>query len=160
MSAGKLGLRAVLAAVFGAIALVVFYYVPVSLGAFASRLAGPADASAVSSLAASLVGPTLPALGVAVAVLIFVCFFLRGTNAYGPVLVVLGLALLAYVYVLFHGGTVYAAVPALSQYSIAGRVVISVAALMYLFMLPPLLTVVKGAVLTVAKHDASPAPPG
>ncbi|MDG7012817.1 MAG: hypothetical protein JRN46_01150 [Nitrososphaerota archaeon] len=160
MSAGKLGLRAVLAAVFGAIALVVFYYVPASLGTLASRLVGPADTPAVSSLVASLVGPTLPALGVAVAVLVFVCFFLRGTKAYGPVLVVLGLALLAYVYVLFHGGTVYATVPTLSQYSAAGSVAISMAALMYLFMLPPLLTVVKGAVLTAAKPDVSPAPPG
>jgi hypothetical protein len=153
MSGGKLGLRAALAVVSGAVAFVLFYYVPTSIGGFASGLAGAANASTVASLAGSLVSPDLPVLGVAVAALVFVGVFLRGTKAYGPVLVVLGLALLAYVYVLFHGGTIEVTVPSLSQYSASGSVAVSVAALMYLFMLPPALTLVKGAVITASKPE-------
>lgn len=153
MSAGRLGLRAFLAAVSGAIAFVLFSYVPASAGTIAADLAGPSKAVAVSSLAGSLASPGLPALGIAVAALIFLSSFFRGTKAYGPVLVTLGSVLLAYVYLMFHGGTISAAVRALPQYSAEGTFTISLAPLMYLFMLPPLLTVVKGAFITAAKPD-------
>ncbi len=159
MSGGRFGLRVVLSVIFGAVAFALFYYVPASLGPLAANLAGPANASAATALANSLVSPTLPMVGIAVAALVFVGFFLRGTKAYGPVLVVLGLALLAYVYVLFHGGTTDASIPALSQYSASGTVSIVLANLMYLFMLPPLLTVAKGVVLTAMKPDGTQASP-
>ena len=131
------------------------------MGTFAGELAGPANASVASALAASLVSAYLPLVGLAVAALVFLGVLLRGSRAYGPVLVVLGGALLAYVYVMFHGGTIDIAIPQVQQYSISGSVAIGLAALMYLFMVPALLTLVKGVVLTAMKPDGTaphPAP--
>ena len=159
MSGGKFGLRVVLAVVFGALAFAVFYYVPASVGPLAKQLAGPANASAVGTLVDSLVSPSLPLVGAAVAVLVFVGVFLRGTKAYGPVLAVLGLALLAYVYVLFQGGTVHATIPQLSKYAASGSIAVDLTDLMLLFMVPAALTLVKGVVLTAMKPDGTPAPP-
>ena len=100
-------------------------------------------------------------MGLVVAALVFLGILLRGSRVYGPVLVVLGGALLAYVYVMFHGGTIDIAIPQVQQYSISGSVAIGLAALMYLFMVPALLTLVKGVVLTAMKPDGTaphPAP--
>ncbi|MDG6937492.1 MAG: hypothetical protein JRM97_08230 [Nitrososphaerota archaeon] len=112
-----------------------------------------------SALAASLVSPSLPLVGLAVAALVFLGVLLRGTKAYGPVLVALGVALLAYVYVAFHGGTIDVSIPRVQQYSVSGSVALGLASLMYLFMAPAVLTLVKGAVLTVMKPDGTPARP-
>jgi hypothetical protein len=112
-----------------------------------------------SAIVASLVSAYLPLVGIAVAALVFLGVLLRGSNAYGPVLVVLGGVLLAYVYVTFHGGTVDVAIPQVRQYSVSGSVALGLAALMYLFMVPALLTLVKGVVLTAMKPDGTPARP-
>jgi hypothetical protein len=159
MSGAKFGLRIFLAVVFGALAFAVFYLVPASIGPLAKQVAGPANASAVGALVDSLVSPGLPLVGIAVAALVFVGVFLRGTKAYGPVLVVLGLALLAYVYALFQGGTVHVTIPQLSQYAASGSIAVDLTDLMYLFMVPAVLTLLKGVVLTATKPDGTPAPP-
>lgn len=140
--------------VFAALTAVIFYYVPANLGSYLKQLAG---ASAAESVVNALISPDLAMIGLAAAALVFLGVFLRGTKAYGPILVVSGLVFLAYVYVAFQGGTIGLTVPQGIQYSPTGSVSIGVSGLMYLSMLGPLLTVVKGLVLTVMK-PGSPAP--
>jgi hypothetical protein len=157
MTGGRLAVRVVLAAVFGGVAAALLYYVPASLGGVAEQLAGGANASAVQSIVGALVSPSLPLIGLAAAALVFVGVLLRGTRGYGPVLVVLGAVLVAYVYTAFQGGTINISIPQGVQYGASGTVSISLAALMYLAMVGPLLTVVKGVVLTAARQSRTPA---
>jgi hypothetical protein len=155
LSSGRLALRAVLAVVVALVAFAFFYLIPAMIPGIAKQLAGSANSSAVSGIVNSLVNPELPAIGLAVTALMFLGVFLRGTKVYGPVLIVLGLALAAYVFAFFQGGTINLAIPSISQYMASGSVAISLAGLMYLFMLGPLLTVLKGVVLTVMKPGES-----
>lgn len=160
MTSGGIAVRAVLAVVFGGLAFLLFYYVPASLG---SLLTGAISSNstvggAAKSIVDSLISPNLAPIGLGVAALVFVGAFLRGTKAYGPVLIVLGAALLAYVYTAFQGGNVSVAIPSSVGYSASGSVSVGVAVLMYLFLLPPLLTLLKGVVLTAMKPGAPAAP--
>ena len=109
----------------------------------------------MKSVVGALVNPSLGAIGLAAAALVFLAVLLRGSKAYGPILMVLGVVFLAYVYEAFHGGTVALAIPKV-QASVSGNVAIGVSGLMYMFMLAPLLTVVKGLVLTVMKPGGNP----
>lgn len=154
MSGGKVALRLVLAAVFGGLAFIVFYYIPSALGAFLAQAAGSGGSSA-SNIASALINPQLPTLGLAIAVLVFLGVMLMGTKAYGPALIVIGLAFVAYVYTVFQGGIINLTVPKGVQYSASGNVAIDVALLMYLFMLGPILTILKGVVIVVIKPAGS-----
>ncbi|MDE1858223.1 MAG: hypothetical protein KGI26_04040 [Thaumarchaeota archaeon] len=156
MSGGKLALRVVLAVVFGSLAALFLAYLPSAAGSFAKQAAGTANAAAVESIVNALINPSLPAVGAVVAALVFLGFLLRGTKVYGPILMVLGLALLAYVYLAFQGGTIGLTIPQGLQYAASGSVSIGVSTLMLLFMVAPLLTLVKGLVLTVMKSGESP----
>lgn len=149
-------MRVVLAVVFGGLAAVFLAYLPAMVGSFAKQAAGTANAAAVESVVSALVNPSLPAVGAVVAALVFVGVLLRGTKAYGPVLVVLGLALLAYVYMAFQGGTIALTIPQGVQYSATGTVSIGVSMLMLMFMIAPILTLVKGLVITAMKPGESP----
>ncbi len=151
MSGGKLALRAVLAVIFGAIAFVIFYYVPSSLGSYITRFAGSNGGSSASSIVGALINPVLPIIGLAVALLVFIGTLLRGTKAYGPVLIFLGLVLVAYVYTAFQGGTINLTIPKGVGYSASGNIAIDFTLLMYLFLLAPILTLLKGVVLTMMK---------
>ena len=158
LSGGKLALRVVLAAVFAVLAALLFYYVPASIGSFAKSLGGASNASTVESVVNSLVSPNLPMIGLAAAAMVFVGVLLRGSRVYGPILVVTGAVFLAYVYVAFQGGTISLDIPQGQQLSLAGSVSIGLSGLMFLFMLAPLLTIVKGVVLTVMKPGEAPKP--
>ncbi|MDE1858606.1 MAG: hypothetical protein KGI26_06050 [Thaumarchaeota archaeon] len=155
LSGGRLALRAVLAAVFGGLAFIVFYLVPAALGGLISQSAGSAGGTYAASVAGALVSPALPIVGLGVAALVFLGVLLRGTKVYGPILVVLGVVLLVYVYTAFQGGTVNLAIPKGAQYSATGSVAIDLAPLMYLLMLAPALTLLKGVVITAVKPDGS-----
>ncbi|MDG6988623.1 MAG: hypothetical protein JRN21_04780 [Nitrososphaerota archaeon] len=158
VTSGQLAVRAVLAVVFGGLAFLVFYYLPVSAAGLVKQVAGPANAS-VASVVNGLVSPDLPAIGAAVAALVFLGVFLRGTKAYGPILIAAGAAFLAYFYVALQGGTITLALPQGIQYSASGNISIGVADLMYLLMVAPALTIVKGAVLTATKPGDGKTPP-
>ena len=146
----------VLAVLFGGLAALLFYYVPASVGGFAKQLAGPSNASTVEGVVNALISPDLALLGLAAAALVFLGVLLRGSKAYGPIIIVTGLVFLAYVYTAFQGGTITLNLPQGIQYGASGSVSMGVAGLMYLFMLAPLLTVVKGIVLTAMEPGGSP----
>ena len=153
----QLAARGVLAVAFGGVAFILFYYLPVSAASLVSQVAGPAGAP-LAPVVSGLVSPDLPAIGAAVAALVFLGVFLRGTRAYGPILMAVGVAFLAYFYVALHGGTVTLAIPQGVGYSASGDVSIGVADLLYLLMVAPALTVVKGAVLTATRPGDGKAP--
>lgn len=153
----QLAVRGVLAVAFGGVAFLLFYYLPVSAASLVSQIAGPAGAP-LAPVVSGLVSPDLPAIGAAVAALVFLGVFLRGTKAYGPIVMAVGVAFLAYFYVALHGGTVTLAIPQGVGYSASGDVSIGVADLLYLLMVAPALTVVKGAVLTATRPGDGKAP--
>ena len=155
VSRGSLTLRAVLGAVFGGLSFAVFYYVPANLGSLISPAVPASSASSASSLISSLVSPSLLLIGLAAALLVFLGFFLRGTKAYGPILVVNGLIFLAYVYAAFQGGTITLTLPAGLPSTASGTLSLDVSNLMLLLLLAPILTVVKGIVLTIVKPQKS-----
>ena len=155
VSGASLALRVVLGVVFGGISFVVFYYLPANLGNFLSSALPAASRAAAAGVASALINPSLPLIGLAAAALVFLGFLLRGTKAYGLILVLNGIVFLAYVYTAFQGGTITLNLPAGLPSSASGNISLNASNLMLLFLLAPLLTVVKGIVLTVMKPQVA-----
>ncbi len=156
VSGASLAARIVLGVILGALAFLIFYYVPANFLGLASdvlRMEIPPQAADVLS---SLVDPALPLVGLALAPAIFLCALFRGTKAYGPLTIALSLLFAAYVYLFFHGGAISVAVPVgsiagdlLMELSLSIRV--EMAMLMALFLIPPILGVAKGALLMLKR---------
>lgn len=151
ISGVRLALRVVLAVVIGGLAFVLFYYVPSHLLDLIDRFLPPGSQSVVSGIVSNLISPTLPTIGLALSAFVFLGIILRGTKVYGPILVLNGLSFLAYIYTALHGGTVGLTLPSDLLQGVSGGVTVDLSTLMLIMLLPSLLTIVKGAVLTVSR---------
>jgi len=144
----------VLGVVFGGLSFVVFYYIPANLGNLLSSALPAASRAAATSVVSALISSSLPLLGLAATALVFLGMLLRGTRAYGIILLLNGAVFLAYVYVVFQGGTITLSLPPGLPSSVSGNVSLNMSNLMLLFFIAPILTVIKGVVLTVMKPQA------
>ena|GEM_PF-1928480 len=142
-------LRVATAIVIAAIHFVAFYYVPVNLASLVARVAPPQVAEAVSWLTPQIIPRTLPLIGLIVTVLTPAVILLKNTKAYGPLTTLTGLAFTAYVYTALQGGFITITVPKIPPIGLEATITMAATALMYLFLLPPTLTIVKGILITV-----------
>ena len=143
LSGRALAARLAVAILASAVSLLLFYYVP-------SNITQLVRATGVSS---SFVPPELPALGLAIAAFVFLGFLLRGTGAYGVILVLLGLLFAVYVYLFFGGGTVVIEVQPVSASGASGAIAVNASTLMYILLVAPLLTVVKGLFILATQRE-------
>lgn len=162
LSAGALALRVVLGAITALVTFVVFYYVPANLPSFASGILGSASSTAggvVSGFLKSLINPDLPTVGLLLTLAVFVGVLIRGTRVYGAVVLANGVLFAAYVYLAFQGGTVSITLPSGLPSSAAGTIVIGASTLMYVFLLAPILAMVKGALILALPGKGTAPPP-
>lgn len=150
LSSLSLAIRLVSGAVLSALTFVVFYYVPANLAGFVSGRLPSSIAPAASSLASALVGSTLPTIGLVLTVLVFLGLVSRGSRPYGMILILTGLLFAAYTYIIMQGGTIRIALSGNLPQGASGNFTIDVGLLMMIFLIPSLLTVVKGALLLTA----------
>lgn len=159
VSGASLALRVVLGIVFGGLALGLLYYIPANLGSMLSSYLPASTKAVATGVVSSLLSPSLPLIGLVAATLVFLGVLLRGTRVYGVILLANGLVFVAYVYTLFQGGTITLSLPSGLPSSLSGSLSLNVGSLMLIFLIAPILTVVKGIVLTVTKPapDQGPA---
>jgi len=154
LKALSLALRVITGIIAAGITFLLLYYLPANflniLGQFIPAKALP-DPSILNPLLSSLVNPSLPMIGLLLTVLVFLECLLRGSKAYGPILILTGLSFIAYLYLLFQGGTLSMTVPPTFLMGISAGVALDLTTIMLLFMLPAILTIIKGAVLMTKK---------
>jgi len=108
----------------------------------------PANVSShLATAMSSFVSPTLPLIGLVIVVLIFFDQIFKRTRIEGAFLVVMGAVFAWYTYVIFQGGTLNLNIPSGLVQNITGNVIVHATLLMWLFILPSLLTIVKGALM-------------
>ncbi len=153
LTGAKLALRLALAILLGGLAFVLFYFLPASASSLLGNSLSTAGIPGASGVVSSLINPSLPLIGLAAALFVFLGVLLRGTRIYGPIVIVTGLVFAAYVYTAFQGGTISLTLPPGLQGNASGTIAINASTLMYLFLLGPVLTILKGVVLTVMKAE-------
>lgn len=155
VSGGGLAIRLVTGIVGAIIAFILLFFIPTSAASLVSGSVPASFASGINSLISSLVNPVMPPLGLLVAVLVFLSALLRGTKIYGLIVILLGIFYLAYIYLFFHGGTINIQVPQGIAQGVSGSIVVELNLLMLLFMIPSILTIIKGIVLSLPKSSGS-----
>ena len=125
-----------------------FFYILISPhDTLLQRFLPPSIASHLTSAMSSFVSPTLPLIGIVIAVLIFFDQIFKQTRIEGAFLMIMGALFAWYTYVIFGGGTMNLAIPAGIIQNITGNITVQASLIMWLLILPSLLTVVKGAVM-------------
>jgi len=147
LSSAALAIRVVSGAVLAGLTFLVFYYVPANLSSLLSPYLPSSYAAAVSSVAAALIGSTLPILGLVLTVLVFLEVVLRGSRPYGIILILTGLLFAAYTYTIMQGGTIAIKLSGNLPQGASGNIDVGVSLMMLVLLIPSLLTVVKGALL-------------
>ena len=151
LSGRSLAFRVVLGVISAALTFLIFFYVPANLTTLISGYI-PADMrTTINTLLASLIGPAMPPLGILLAALAFLSSLLHGSKVYGLILLVEGLCFIAYLYLAFQGGTLSITLPKELLYGISANLQINLANIMFLFMIPSLLGIIKGIILALKK---------
>jgi hypothetical protein len=154
VSGGRMAIRLVTGIIGAVIAFVVLYFIPTSAASLVSGSVPASFAAGINSLISSLVNPVMPPVGLVIAVLVFLGALLRGTKIYGPIVILLGILYLAYIYLFFGGGNLNVQIPQGIAQGVSGSLVLQVSLLMSLFMIPAILTIVKGVVLSLPRKVA------
>jgi hypothetical protein len=157
LSVVRLALRILIALLLSSFSLVALYFVPRVLIDYLSS--GIPDAQLLGLLN-QLLDQRAPTLGILVSILVLVTVTLRKTKLEGPLLICLGASLITYSYILLHGGTVNLQIPAAEiqrslginiPMSIQAHLSVNITTLMLASVCPPLLIIVKGAILTSSR---------
>ena len=151
LSSASLAIRAISGAVFAALIFLVFSYLPANAPALVSGSLPSSSATAASSVTSALIGSTLPIIGLVLAILVFTGMIVRGSRVYGMVLILIGLLFAAYTYTIFRGGSIGITLPSNLPLGASGNLAIDASLLMFVLLVPSLLTVAKG-VLLLAVH--------
>jgi hypothetical protein len=148
---GWLVLRIVAGVLLSAVVFFFLSYVPSNLPLLISKFMPPDLPDAVGQIVSSLIHPFLPFLGAIVSASVFLEVLFRKTKAYGPALIFAGLASTLYVYFAFQGGIITVVIP--REFTMGVQVVASldITLIMVLCMLPTLLTVLRGAVMSFSR---------
>jgi len=165
ISTGRLALRFVAGALLASVLFASLSLLPMAVQGILSEFL-PEELGAFYDVKAPLIHPALPFTGAVIAILSFLRVVLRGSAAYGPVTAAFGLAFIAHILLAFSFGTLSLALPqgmigqALQEaLNIPLAVDIGLVAyadltgLMLIFMLPFILTVIKGVILTVSRRS-------
>ena len=157
ISVARLTLRILIALILSSLSLAVLYFVPRVLIDYMSS--GIPDAQ-LQGLINQLLDQRTPTLGILVSILVLATMTLRKTKLEGPLLICLGAFLITYSYILLHGGTVDLQIPVIEiqrslginiPISIQAHLSVNITTLMLASMCPPLLIIVKGAILTSSR---------
>lgn len=117
----------------------------------------PASVSShLGTAMSSFVSPTLPLIGLVIAVLIFFDQIFKQTRIEGAFLMMMGSLFAWYTYTIFQGGTMDLNIPAGLVQNISGSITLHATLIMWLFILPELLTIVKGALMLYASNKRKP----
>ncbi len=114
----------------------------------------------LQSLINQLLDPRITTIGLIVSAFVLITVTLRKTKVEGPLLICLGVSLLSFWYILFHGGTIILPIPMTEvqqamginvPMNIQANVIVNLTTLMLAAMSTPLLIIVKGVLLTLAR---------
>lgn len=153
LSGSSLAFRAISGALLAAGAFLLFSFAPEQITEMIGELARNAP-EGVGAALSGLISPALPIVGLALVPVIFLCALFRGTKAYGPLTIALSLLFAAYVLVGFHFGSVSLQMPgpSLGEGGPSSlSVAVDISGLMALFLIPPIIGLVKGVLLIVKK---------
>jgi len=165
ISTGRLALRIVTGVLLAAVLFAALSLLPMAAQGILSESL-PEEFGAFYGMIAPLIHPALPFTGAAIAILSFTLIVLRGSTAYGPVTAAFGLASIAHILLAFSFGTPSLEFPpemiaqALQQ-ALGMHVALDVelvayadlTPLMLVFMVPFILTVIKGVILTISRRS-------
>lgn len=132
--------------IVGAVATFIAYfillaYLPANIGGIASYAGIGIDISSIIRI-----NQNLPIVGVIIAAAAAGGVLFRGSRLAGVFSIIMGLALILYIYLILNGGIVELRMPEGIVPNLSLKVMLDMTTLMYLFMIPPLLIVVKGIV--------------
>jgi hypothetical protein len=147
ISTPKLIMRVIVAFILAGIDFFFFYVLISPNDTFLQKILPPSISSHVQSAMSSFVSPSLPLIGLAIVALIFFDQIFKGTRIEGAFLIIMGSLFAWYTYTIFGGGTMNLNIPQGLVQNISGNITVHAALLMWLFILPSLLTVVKGALM-------------
>ena len=147
LSPRSICVRVASAIIFASLEGFLFYYLPTHLASLLSLYLPRNSSSNIQSMIAALVSPALPLTGIAISLIAFFGILLRGSKIYGIILVVDGILFSFYTYLFFQGGTMLVKIPSGLVQGISGSVAMDLTLVMWLLILPSLLTIVKGGVL-------------
>lgn len=155
MSGAQLVLRVIEAVVSSMLAFALLFYMPTVLPSRVSGFVSVTAGGIGSALLSGLISPTAPTLGLFIVLFVFAAALLRGSGAYGWLLVLNGVAFSLYVYSLFQGGVVQvrAMGDAFGASDATLALSLNFSLLMAVFLVPPILTVVKGLLLIRGRSD-------
>jgi len=148
---GRLVLRVAVGVLLSALVFFFLSYVPSNLPFLIGKFMPSDFPNVVGQIAPGLVHPSLPVLGVFVSASVFLEVLFRKTKAYGPVLIFAGLVSTLYVYFAFQGGVIALAIPKELTMGVQVRASLDLSSVMVLCMLPTLLTVLRGAVMSLSR---------
>jgi len=149
LSHGALVSRLVIGALASVMVFFVYYYLPASLVAFASRFI-PANAlAAADKVLPSLINPAILMLGLLLTLLVFLNVVLGGSKVHGLIVILIGACVFAYTILIFQGGTISLVLPRELLQGLGIDLQINLTNLMLVFLACPVLTVIKGVLLTL-----------
>jgi hypothetical protein len=144
--------RIFVATVLAGIDFFVFYVLISPKDTFLERILPTSFYSTVHTTLSSFVNPSLPTIGIMIAALIFLDHFFRGTRISGAFFIVTGALFSWYTYTFFQGGTIRIDIPSGLVQGISGTLSAHAVLLMWLFIAPSLLTIVKGAIMLYSSN--------
>jgi hypothetical protein len=151
LSQKSLVFRLVSGILAAALTFLVFYFIPANIMTLVSGFIPSNARAAVNAVLSSIISPAMPLLGLFLTVLAFLSSLLRGSKVHGPIIILEGLCFIAYLYLTFQGGIITITLPKELLRGLSASLQLGLVNLMLLCMVPSLLTVVKGVILTLKK---------
>lgn len=154
ISRARLALRIVLSIIVGAIIFIALYLIPANptliLDQLEQFLPLPKEAGQVlTSLSEELIDPAVPILGLLLTTIIPIGIILGKTKAHGPLIIITNVLLAYFLYTLFRGGLIDLSLPPGLPLGLTGQVRLEIQFIVQIILLPPILNVIKGVLVTV-----------
>lgn len=150
--------RLLVASFLGGFTLLLLFVIPSNVSTIISWLSSSLPATIpvkeLTSLAQEFIPEILPVLGFVIAGLIFLGRIFKKTMLEGPIVLAQGLADLVYLYVVFQGGTMRFTIPANIIPNTTATISIILTTIMILFIVTPILVIVKGILITLEHKKA------
>ena len=150
--------RVILAVILAGIDFFIFYVLISPKDAFILHYLPVNISSTLSNAISSFVSPTLPLIGLVIVTLIFLHQIFKGTRIEGAFLIMMGSIFAWYTYVVFQGGTMNLNIPTGLIQNISGNITLHATLLMWLFILPSLLSILKGTLMLSSANMRKPQP--
>lgn len=139
--------RVILAFVLAGIDFFIFYVLISPKDTFILRYLPANVSSTLSNTMSSFVSPTLPLIGLFIVGLIFLSQIFKGTRIEGGFVMLMGGIFAWYTYAIFQGGTMNLNIPTGLIRNVSGNITLHATLLMWLLILPSVLSVSNGAMM-------------